>query len=202
MPSKNEQRKHGTTRGSPRPKGTARAARISHAMVKSRCACEWGGWGRLSVDGLGQNNPDRSEGPWGGVASAARTEVRKSAAFSDTVRGKQRDQLCARRTEANRLPRRPRVQSGRLCLTYRPWSRTGENPPYGILGGTVETSASFEARYAPPSYPTRAIALPDNRHEAENGKFLRERSSDPLGPESCAVTAQICHARKRTFVCR
>jgi hypothetical protein len=29
-----------------------------------------------------------------------------------------------------------------------------ENPPYGILGGMEETSASFEARYAPPSYPT------------------------------------------------
>jgi hypothetical protein len=29
-------------------------------------ACEWGGWGRLSDDGPGQNNPDLSEGPWGG----------------------------------------------------------------------------------------------------------------------------------------
>ena len=33
-------------------------------------------------------------------------------------------------------------------------SRTGENPLYGMIGGTVETSASFEARYAPLSYPT------------------------------------------------
>jgi uncharacterized protein (DUF1330 family) len=24
--------------------------------VKSRCTCEWGGWGRLSDDGPGQNN--------------------------------------------------------------------------------------------------------------------------------------------------
>jgi len=32
--------------------------------VKSRCAREWGGWGRLSEDGPGQHNPDRSEGPW------------------------------------------------------------------------------------------------------------------------------------------
>src|SRR5271165_7159433 len=29
-----------------------------------------------------------------------------------------------------------------------------------------------------------------NRHEAENAKFLRERISDPLGPESCAATAR------------
>jgi len=32
----------------------------------------------------------------------------------------------------------------------------GENPPYGILGEAVETSASFEAR-------SRATALPDSK---------------------------------------
>ena len=47
---------------------------------------------------------------------------------------------------------------GRPRPISRPWSRTGENPPYGILGGTMETSASFEARSAPSSYPTlRAV---------------------------------------------
>jgi hypothetical protein len=30
---------------------------------------------------------------------------------------------------------------------------TGVNPPYGILGRNEETSASFEARSAPRSYP-------------------------------------------------
>jgi hypothetical protein len=29
-----------------------------------------------------------------------------------------------------------------------------------------------------------------NGHEAEHAKFLRVRSSDPLGPESCAATAR------------
>jgi hypothetical protein len=29
-----------------------------------------------------------------------------------------------------------------------------------------------------------------NRHEVENAKFLRERTSDPLGLESCADTAR------------
>ena len=33
--------------------------------AKSGRAGEWDGWGRLSEDGLGQNNPDRSEDPWG-----------------------------------------------------------------------------------------------------------------------------------------
>src|SRR3954454_13828678 len=59
-------RKPGTTRGSPRRSRTAKASRISRPAVKSRCAGEWGGWGRLSHDGPGQQNPDPSEGPWGG----------------------------------------------------------------------------------------------------------------------------------------
>ena len=46
---------------------------------------------------------------------------------------------------------------GRPRPISRPWSRTGENPPYGILGGTMETSASFEARSAPSSYPTASL---------------------------------------------
>ena len=66
MPGRNVQRKLGTTRGSPRRSRTAKASRISRHAVKSRCACEWGGWGRLSDDGPGQHNPDLSEGPWGG----------------------------------------------------------------------------------------------------------------------------------------
>ena len=38
--------------------------------------------------------------------------------------------------------------------------------------------------------PVRAIALPDNRHEAEDERASRERSSEPLGLESCAATAR------------
>jgi hypothetical protein len=71
MSRKSNQRKHGTSRGSPRPAGTAKAPRITSTAGKSRRACERGGWGRLSVDGPGQNNPDRSEGPWGRAAQAA-----------------------------------------------------------------------------------------------------------------------------------
>ena len=47
--------------------------------------------------------------------------------------------------------------------TCQPSSRIGENPPYGMIGGIEETSASFEARSAPRSYPTaggaRQLAL-------------------------------------------
>jgi hypothetical protein len=49
---------------------------------------------------------------------------------------------------------KPFEASGRHRWICQPSSRTGENPPYGMIGGTVETSASFEARYAPLSYPT------------------------------------------------
>ena len=44
--------------------------------------------------------------------------------------------------------------AGRCRPTCRPSSRIGENPPYGMIGRIEETSASFEARYAPRSYPT------------------------------------------------
>jgi hypothetical protein len=30
-----------------------------------------------------------------------------------------------------------------------------------------------------------------NRHEAENAKFLRERTSDPLGPEFCVGHREV-----------
>src|SRR5215467_1579027 len=45
---------------------------------------------------------------------------------------------------------------GRSRLIRQPFSRNGENSPYGMLGGIEETSASFEARSAPRSYPTAA----------------------------------------------
>src|SRR5438067_6763590 len=47
--------------------------------------------------------------------------------------------------------------AGRPRLIRQPSSRTGENPPYGMSGGIEETSASFEARYAPRSYPTGSV---------------------------------------------
>jgi hypothetical protein len=45
---------------------------------------------------------------------------------------------------------------GRSRLTSQPSSRNGENPPCGMIGGTMETAASFEVRNAPSSYPTEA----------------------------------------------
>src|SRR5262245_1761404 len=66
---------------------TARASGISRESVKSGCAREWGGWGRVSEDGPGQQNPDRSEGPWGRAAESARTEVFRKRIVPDSVQG-------------------------------------------------------------------------------------------------------------------
>ena len=44
---------------------------------------------------------------------------------------------------------------GKTPSDSQPFSRTGENPPSGMVGGIEETSASCEARYyAPRSHPT------------------------------------------------
>jgi hypothetical protein len=76
---------------------TARTARISREAMKSRGACQWGGWGRLSDEGPGQHNPARSEGPWG-VAVLDKCLLRHWAEIT-------RPPLGARRAEVNRLGR-------------------------------------------------------------------------------------------------
>src|SRR5262245_62212716 len=70
-----DRQKRGTTRGSPRRSRTAKAAHISRRAMKLCCAHEWGGWGRLSVDGSRQHNSNRSEGPWSRATHVARMAV-------------------------------------------------------------------------------------------------------------------------------
>ena len=160
MPGRNEQRKPGTARGSPRRSRTAKASRISRRAVKSRCARERDGWGRLSVDGPGQNNLDLSEGPWGGGYPTHHGGALSGRRLG-AVRENRRDHECTKGGgkpdvrwgyAGSRL--KPIRTLGRRHLKGRPFSRTGENPPYGMLGGIVETSASYEAWSAPRSYPT------------------------------------------------
>jgi len=83
MSGRNEQRKLGTTRGSPRRSRTAKASRISRRAVKSRCAHEWGAWGQLSDDGLRQHNSGKSEDPWGsGDPTSWRCTIQSAARHS------------------------------------------------------------------------------------------------------------------------
>src|SRR6516165_1211398 len=85
MSGGNEQRKPGTTRGSPWRSRTAKAPRISRLAIKSRCACEWDGWGRISDDGSGHYNPNPSEDPWGGGVISLHCGA-QSSPRPDTVR--------------------------------------------------------------------------------------------------------------------
>src|SRR6201987_2549978 len=90
MSGRNGQRKLGTTRGSPRRSRTAKASRISRRAAKSRCACEWDGWGRLSDDGSGHDNPNPSEDPWGGGVITLQGGA-QSSPRPDAVRDKRPD---------------------------------------------------------------------------------------------------------------
>jgi len=137
MSRRNGQRKLGSTRGSPRRSRTAKASRISRSAVKSRCACEWGGRGRLSDDGPGQYNLDRSEDLWG-----RRSIPPHGGALSSPRPGSVRDNRCGHEVHEGRrqtgcltghagsrlnLTNVP----GRSRLKSQPSSRTGENPPSG-----------------------------------------------------------------------
>jgi len=131
-----------------RAASTARASHITRHAGKLRRVCERGGWGRLSDDGPGQHNLDRSEGPWGRAVNPLARRCRCHVPYLDSERGHMALKT-TRRSEANHggLLIDPSYL-GQAPTDSRPWSRTGENPPYGILGGTMETSASFEARLA------------------------------------------------------
>src|SRR3981081_3512558 len=78
MSGRNGQGKPGTTRGSPRRRRTAKASRISRYAVKSGCAGEWDGWGRLSDDGLPSKNQTGARAP--GVERQRLLERRCSSA--------------------------------------------------------------------------------------------------------------------------
>src|ERR1700693_4529737 len=127
MPGRNAQRKLGTTRGSPRRSRTAKASRISRHAVKSRCAREWGGWGRLSDDGPGHYNPDPSEGPWGrwGIPPHGGAVI---ASTDPTLCGSTLKHEGRRTTDRRAAYAGSRLKlidaSGRSRLTRQPFSRT------------------------------------------------------------------------------
>ena len=70
---------------------------------------------------------------------------------------------------------------GRHRLESQPSSRTGENPPYGMRGGIEETSASFEARSAPRSYPTKVEGVADKAKGTAKGtaKDIHGKQPEP-----------------------
>src|ERR1700726_3374322 len=201
MSGRNVQRKLGTTRGSPRRSRTAKASRISRRAVKSRCAREWGGWGRLSDDGPGQNNPDPSEGPWGrwsdpphgGALSSPQARLRADHRSDHEVH-EGRMQTGWRTANAGSRLKLLITQEGTVWKASLP-AVLRENPPYGMIGGIEETSASFEARSAPRSYPTAlllkietilrvtqdALKIPSRFDPASSTRSFRLAGNDHVG---------------------
>ena len=108
MPRRNDQRKPGTT-------PWVKAAHISRIHGEVALSKEWGGWGRLSEDGSGQNNPNQSEDPWGRASNRSNGGADGTSAYPDIERVGTATSA-ARRADANRTTRR----SGRPCLTSRP----------------------------------------------------------------------------------
>src|SRR5271167_578442 len=157
MSGRNVQRKLGTTRGSPRRSRTAKASRISRRAVKSRCAREWGGWGRLSDDGPGHYNPDPSEGPWGrwsipphGGAVIASTDPTLCGSNLKHEGRRQTGRRAAYAGSRLKLIDAP----GRSRLTRQPFSRTEGKPAVRNVRGDRGNVGIIRS-------PIRASILPD-----------------------------------------
>jgi len=61
-------------------------------------------------------------------------------------------------------------------------------PPSTLPGLSLRLQ---RARLASPGDKSPMQCAGINRHEAGNERFLRERSSEPLGPEFCAVYREV-----------
>jgi len=135
---------------------TAKASGISRKAVKSGCACEWDGWGRLSVDGPGQKNPDRSEGPWGRAAEAARTEVFQRTTSPGTERGS--DEGSGEHEGRWQTDRREGAPTGK-ALSEKPALKPYWGKP------AVRNFREGNGNVGIIRSPLRAIALPDKSSE-------------------------------------
>src|SRR5262249_30430344 len=83
-----------------------------------------------------------------------KTRPRLSTGITMWPRGARRAKANGRRLAHAGSRLKPTDVFGRPRLISQPSSRTRENRLYGMIGGIEETSASFEARSAPRSYPT------------------------------------------------
>ena len=159
MPGRNTQRKLGTTRRSPRRSRTAKAPRISRHAVKSQCACEWGGWGRLSDDGPGHYNPDLSEGPRGGGVITLQGGA-QSSPRPDTVR----DNRCDHEAHEGRMQTGRRTAHARSSLSRRsprkaPLGKPAFQPYWGKPA--VRNDSGDRGNIGIIRSPIRASILPD-----------------------------------------
>src|SRR6476659_11044758 len=97
----------------------ATASRISRYAVKSRCACEWGGWGRLSEAGPGHADP--AARALAGARRRARQRLREADPGRRARRAAVRARDAAPHRRTRRLVRNALAAAGLL-------SRTGRTP--------------------------------------------------------------------------
>jgi hypothetical protein len=158
MSVRNEQRKPGTVRGSPRRSRTAKAPRISRRAAKSRCnARERGGWGRLSVDGPGHYNPDRSEDPWGRwvIPPHGGAVYRVNRSDFERVNVKHEGRRQTERRSAHAGSRLKLIDvSGRSRLKSQPFSRTERKSAVRNVRGDRGNAGIIRS-------PVSATILPD-----------------------------------------
>jgi hypothetical protein len=109
--------------------------------------------GPISDDGPGQNNPDRSEGPWGRAALAALTVVFYRASSSDSERSFLR---CHGEHEGRR-------QTGRYGKTVQTGKALSDTPALEPYRGkpAVRNLREGNGDVGIIRSPVRAIALPD-----------------------------------------
>ena len=99
-----------------------------------------GRMGSISDDGPGQHNPERNEDPWGKAAIAACTVMYQRTALLDLERGNSDTSSGVQEGRRQTARREDLGVNGQARLIYRPSSRTGENPLYGMIGGCSEAS--------------------------------------------------------------
>src|SRR6266545_4467115 len=132
-----------------------------------------GRMGPTSVEGPGQNNPDRSEGPWGRAAWTARIAVLDRAGVPDTEReghvATKGTKAGGKLTDAKGTPGAglTGVSEGKAPadkLALKPY--WGKPAVRNFRGGGGNVGI-IEARYAPPPYPT--ILQPDSQRTLDFG---------------------------------
>jgi len=184
MPVKSGSRKHGTPGGSPRRSRTAKVSRISRRAVKSRRACQGGGWGRLSDDGPGQNNPVWSEGPWGRAAVAAQMAVLHGLHHPDSERAGGVPGTGS--TKGGCKPRRAKGTPGAGLTGDRLGKAPSDRPALKPYWGkpAVRNFRGDDGDVGIIRSPVRAIVLPDTSCPAVRGADAVPRSSDSAGTGS------------------
>jgi hypothetical protein len=173
---------------------TGRASGISRQAVKWGCACEWGGWGRLSEEGAGQKNPDWREGPWGRAAEAARTEVHQRAT-SPAQNGEPTREAGSRKDGGK--PSDAREAPNGKALSEIPALKPYWGKP--AVGNFREGNRNVGMIRS----PRRAIALPDRggRHcqDDRRGEHAESAVPEPAQAPALATTCEYLSMRKAVW---